>query len=281
MAHAIIRHQSPEEREYTRYLSEIYTRKIRVAELQADLAAYTEQLGRFSAEYHARVGVLFVELDQIELAIAEYDFRIAQLSQNPNIHPHDLEEQTKQAFADQREQIHDDEEETRYYEREYREEQTRPVLDDVSTATLRKMYLELVKRFHPDLSKTEDERLQREMVMKDVNAAFRERDIERLQAIGNEHQVDETAFESKSIGEKLVWAIREISRLDEIIDSVIIEKRELESTELAVLWARRESGETVLEQLERELDHRITARRERLQTLINQFRTVVDEMHHA
>lgn len=280
MSNSIVRTETPEEREYARYLAEIEVRKRRVAGLQADLAAYKDQLSRFNAEYYAHIGVLFVELDRIELAIDEYKFRIAQLSQNSNIHPQDLEEQTKQAFADKREQIHDDEEETRYYEREHREEQKRPELDDASAATLRMLYLELVKRFHPDLSKTEDERLQREMVMKKVNAAFRERDIDRLGALGDEHHVDETAFESKSIGEKLVWAIREISRLDEIIDSVTIEKRELESTALAVLWARQEAGENVLEQLELELRSRMRARREHLQTLIDKFRTVVNEMHH-
>ena len=281
MTHSIVRTQTPEEREYARYLAEIESRKRRIAELQADLAAYRERLGRFNAEYHARVGVLFVELDRIELAIAEYEFRIAQLKQNPNIDPHDLGEQVKQTFADQREQIHDDEEETRYYEREHREQQTRPELDAASTATLKMLYRELVKRFHPDLSKTEDERLQRETVMKAVNAAFHERDIDRLRAIGIEHQVDETAFESKSIGEKLVWAIREISRLDEIIVSIVEERQRLESTELGVLWARHEAGESVFEQLERELQYRMRAKREQLQTLIDEFRTVIDEVHHA
>lgn len=281
MTKAIIRHQSPEEREYARYLAEINARKRRVADLQADLAEYKDQLSRFNAEYHARIGVLFIDIDRIELSITEYEFRIAQLTQNTNLHPHDLEEQTKNAFAEQREQIHDDEEETRYYEREHREEQMRPELDDAMAATLRMLYLELVKRFHPDLSKTEDERLQREIVMKKVNAAFHERDIERLLAIGNEHQVDESAFESRSIGEKLVWAIREISRLDEILDSMISEKRGLESTELAALWARQEADENVLEQLEWELEHSMKPMRERLQSLINEFRTIVDEMHHA
>ena len=64
-------------------------------ELQADLEAYKEQLGRFNAEYHARVGVLFVELDRIDLAIAEYEFRIAQLRAEPQIEPGELERQSE------------------------------------------------------------------------------------------------------------------------------------------------------------------------------------------
>lgn len=104
MSQAITRHLTPEEREYQRYLVEIEIRKGRLAQLQADLAAYKEELGRFNAEYHARVGVLFVELDRIELQIKEYEFRIAQLRANPDIDPHDLEQRTKQQFTEEREQ---------------------------------------------------------------------------------------------------------------------------------------------------------------------------------
>ena len=277
----VVPHQSPEDREYARYVWEIEVRKQRVAQLQADSAAFKEQLGRFSAEYHSRIGVLFVELDRIELAISDYEFRTAQLRADPQIEPEELERQARHKFANQREQIEDDEEEARHYEREHRQDQTHPVLDDASTAVLRRLYRELVKRFHPDLSKTEDERLQREMVMKKVNAAFHERDIQRLQVIALEYQVDESAFESKSIGEKLVWAIREISRLDVIIASLLEERRELESTELSVLWTHHQADENVFERLEQGLAYRIKMKREQLQTLINEFRTVVDEVHHA
>lgn len=267
MTHSIVRTETPEEREYARYLSEIELRRRRVADLQADLAVFQEQLGRFNAEYHARVGVLFVELDRIDLAIAEYEFRIERLRTNPGIEPEELERKARQEFAEQREQIHEEEEEARYYEREHREERKRPELDDASMATLRGLYLELVKRFHPDLAKTEEERLQRESVMKGVNAAFHERDIERLQAIGLKHQVDETAFESKSIGEKLVWAIREISRLDEIIASLIAERSAMAASDLGNLWKRRESGEDVIGRLERNLHSSLAASRERLERL--------------
>ena len=184
----------------------------------------------------------------------------------------------KQSFADQREQIHHNEEETRYYEREHREEHTRPELDDTSTATLRMLYLGLVKRFHPDLAKTEDERLQRERVMKEVNAAFHERDLDRLRAIELEHQVDETAFESKSIGDKLVWAIREVSRLDNLIDSIQKARSTLEASELAILSKRQGEGEPLLARLESKLHSSIENRRELLRLLIAEFRHMTHEV---
>ena len=60
MSHAIVRAQTPEEREYARYLAEIEARKRRAADLQAEFETLRLALGRFKAEYYARVGVLFV-----------------------------------------------------------------------------------------------------------------------------------------------------------------------------------------------------------------------------
>jgi len=77
--HGIVPTQTPEEREYHRYLSEVEVRRGRAAELQAELATLNLTLGRFNAEYQARVGSLFVELDGIQLAIDEYERRIAHL----------------------------------------------------------------------------------------------------------------------------------------------------------------------------------------------------------
>ena len=57
LTHSIVRTETPEEREYVRYLAAIDARKRCVAELQADLAAHKEQLGRFNAEHHAAMEI--------------------------------------------------------------------------------------------------------------------------------------------------------------------------------------------------------------------------------
>lgn len=279
MSQSIVRHQTPEEREYARYLADIEVRKRRVAELQADLATYKDALGRFNAEYHARVGVLFVELDQVELAIKEYEYRIAQLRAHPTINPETLERETKQQFSEEREQIHEDEEETRYYEREHQQEQQRPELDAESERSLKALYRDLAKRFHPDLARSEDERAQREAVMKEVNAAFHERDFDRLRRVAARHDIDDAAFEEKSIGEKLVWAIREVSRLDDLIDAIQQERAGLETSELAQLWDRQRRGEDVLHVLELDIRAKIHRATVRLQTVTLALRRLAEKDH--
>ena len=117
-----------------------------------------EKLGLFNAEYHTRVGKLFVELGQIRLAIEEYEYRIARLQQEPELGRDDLDREARGQFSQQREQVHEDEEETRRYERTWREEQKRPELDVRSEASLKDLFRDLAKRFHPDLARTDAER---------------------------------------------------------------------------------------------------------------------------
>ena len=271
MTQAILRIQTPEEREYARYLNEIDIRKQRVAELQTQLELLHEELGRFNAEYHARIGTLFITLDKLDLASAEYKFRIARLSTASALNADELEHATHSHFSGQREEVHQNEEETQRYQRAYSDDRRRPELDEGSAATLKAVYRELVKRFHPDLARTELERLQREAVMKRINAAFHERDVVQLQSIINEAEIEDPSFEFRSMPNKLIWAIREISRLDEAIVDINTVFGELKVSDLAVLWTRHQSGEGVLEQLEHNLSQRIENGRQILQSLINDF----------
>ena len=281
MTNAITQSQAPEDREYARYLDEIEARKRRVAELQTDLELLNEELGHFNAEYHLRVGALFVELDKLDLAIAEYEFRITRLNAAPNFNPDEVEQETHTLFSEQREEVHQDEEETKRHQRAFNEARRRPVLGEASAAKLKSLYRELVKRFHPDLARTELERQKREAVMKRINAAFHDRDVGTLQSIMTETEFEDASFESRSVGEKLVWAIREVSRLDSLIADITSEIEILRASDLASLWGRHQTGEGVLEQLERDLNRRIETRQQALQGLISEFLAQVAQVNHG
>lgn len=268
---AIVQSQTPEEQAYTRYLDEIEVRRRRVAELQTELDVLKEELGRFDAEYHSRVGALFVELDKLDLSCAEYRFRIARLATAPNVDRNELEQETRTYFAGQRDEVQHDEEETQRYQRTYDVDRRLPDLDDVSAAILKSLYRDLVKQFHPDLARTEVERQQREAIMKRINAAFHERSVDKLKAISTQTSFEDPSFESRPIGEKLVWAIRELSRLDGVIAIAAVELETLKTSELAVLWQRYQTGERVLELLERDLNRRIETNQHALDQLIEEF----------
>lgn len=275
MTNSIVRSETPEEHEHARYLGEIEIRKRRVADLQADLQLLKEQLGIFNAEYHVRVGVLFIELDKIHLSIEEYEYRIARLQSNPDTPPENLEQETRKRFSKQHEKVHQDEEETRRYEHTYREDQQRPEMDERSESALKSLFRDLAKRFHPDLARNDAERVQREAIMKRVNAAFHERDVEALEAITAETALEDPAFELRSIGEKLVWAIREVSRLDGLIAEIGDELQALKESDLAKLWQRQEAGENVIERLECAATSDVEEAFQRLGAARDRFRSMV------
>ena len=272
-----VRVESPEEREYRRYLGEIEERRRRVAEAQSELEALRVELGRFDAEYHARVGRLFVERDQLHLAIQEYEVRIARLQAEPKSDPQDVEREVGERFRQEREHVEEEDQESRRYEEEHRRQQVRPRLAADQEAQLKRMYRDLAKRFHPDLAKTDDERRERERVMQQVNAAFVDRSLDALRDLLSQAEIEDESFAQRSIGDKLVWAIREVSRLDALLASIQAEHQAVQATDSYALWSRQQAGEQVLELLEEDLSREIEPLRDQLATLISTYRGMLEE----
>lgn len=107
--------------------------------------------------------------------------------------------------------------------------------------------------------------------MKRINAAFHERNVDKLQSMRAEAEIEDPAFESRSISDKLIWAIREISRLDDLVVAIGAERETLQASELALLWQRQRAGENVIERLDLDLRGQIERERQRLKYLIEQF----------
>lgn len=275
MVHGLLRTETPEEREYRRYMVEVELRQGRVAGLQAELATLNLALSRFNAEYQTRVGTLFAELDRARLAVDEYERRIAYI-QSGQGDLSQVEEDIRTEFASQRQEVQDEEEETRRYRESFERERDRPRLDAEGEMSLKARYRELAKRYHPDLARTENERRRRESLMQQVNAAFSQRDEAALRAIEQAADANDPAFEARSIGEKLVWAIREVARLDEVIAQLEDELAAIQASEAHGLWHRHESGEGVIEVLEDDLQKQLTSERELLATLIATYRQALE-----
>jgi len=276
MSTSIVRTQSPEEREYARYLVQIEERKRRVADLQAEIESLKLVLGRFDVEYHTRVGALFVELDRVRLAINEYERRISRLNADPDANPADIEREIHEDFDRQREEVRAEEEETRRYEQARQHDEALPQLDPDTEARAKRLYRELAKRFHPDLARTEDERRERDLIMQRVNSAYQLHDLDSLEAMTAEAEITDAAFESRSIGEKLVWAIREVARLDNLSVALQAEIDAGRQSEIHLLWRRQEDGEQVIERLESDLSRDLTRDRDRLATLIGTYRQLLE-----
>ena len=281
METAVVRAETPEEREYARYLKEIDARKLHVADHQAELSFLMEKLGLFSAEYHAQVGTLLVELDRIHLSIDEYEYRITRLQDDDEIDPLDFEGEIRSHFAERQQEVCADEEETRSYERTYHEDLQRPQMDERSELELRSLLRELAKRFHPDLEGIDAERQRREVIMRRVTAAFHERDVNALQGLLAETDFDDPAFESHPIGEKLIWAIREESRLDGLLESIVAEEESLMTSSLARLWRRQDAGDNIIVQLKQTTRCNIEVARHHLNELLERYLQLTHGTNHG
>lgn len=276
MPEALVRRQSPEEREYAKYLVEVERRKQHAVALQDELTSVRLALGRFEAEYHAVVGSLFLELDRLRLAIRAYEKKIARLESDPHADPATVEHEVEETLRAEREDINEQQQENRRYEEAFERERERPKLPAEGEAELHRLYRDLAKRFHPDLARTEHERQRRQPLMQRVNAAMRERDLTTMRALLSEAEITDLAFESRSVGEKLVWAIREIARMDEVIAGLQTDISALRSSESYALWQRDQAGEWGIAKLAEDLRREIAEANDRLAAVIAAYRHLID-----
>ncbi len=268
MSTDIVQVETPEAREYGRYLLQIEEQKRRAADLREELESLKLGVGRFEAEYHARVGVLFVELDRMNLAFRKWGKRRYRLEADPGLDPAELERELDAEFVQEREDIRAGDEQNRRYKRVFEQDRARPRLSVSNEEHAQRLFRDLAKRFHPDLARTDEERRRRAEIMQLVNAAYSERNLDALESLFNESEIIDPRFEARSMGDKLVWAIRELARLDGVIELMKAELELLKQTESYELWRRQECGEDVITQLEVDLKREIASYRNACNSII-------------
>jgi hypothetical protein len=100
--------------------------------------------------------------------------------------------------------------------------------------------------------------------------------LQGLRTLLSEAEVTDTAFEARSVGEKLVWAIREIDRLDAVIAGLESDLTAMCSSHSYGLWQREEAGEQVIERLAEDLRRELATAQEELAAVIGAYRHLVE-----
>ena len=145
----------------------------------------------------------------------------------------------------------------------------------------KRLYIELAKRLHPDLARTDDDRRRREAIMQRVNEAFRQRDLAGLRAIHQESLADDPAWSERSVTERLEWAEAEIRRLDTAMEEVRLALSRLRGGELFRLYTRYESGEPVFTDLKVRIEEKIRTEDRRLERMKVSYGRMVDRWRAA
>src|SRR3990172_5564597 len=226
MGTKITRRQTPEEKELHKKLSELATLEAELTQHELDLATIQGELRAFENRYLRVIGVRYAELDKIEAQIAE---ALARLNPKDN----KAKERAEKARYQAQESAHA----TGNIQEQKESLKFKP------SENLKKLYREVAKSIHPDLSTDEEERARRQQLMADANRAYEEGDEERLQAILREWESSPESVKGEGPGAELVRVIRKIAQVEERLPTIEIEIAQLKESDLYKLKIKAEEAE--------------------------------------
>jgi len=225
MKKEVIRGQTPEERELRKKLLELAGLETELTQRELDLATIQIELHDFEARYLRIVGARLAELDEVQAQIAETEARLRPGDNN-------IRHQASKARAQAQESA-----QASSFTQEVIERKFEP------SETLKKLYREVAKRIHPDLTVDEKERSLREQLMTEANHAYQEGDEAKLRSILEKWESSPESVKGEGIPAELVRAIRKIAQVNKRLHIIEIEITELEKSDLHQLKTEAEKAE--------------------------------------
>lgn len=206
--------QSPEDRELKRKLAELEVLENKLAQRELDLATLQADLKVFEARYLSIVGTRYAELDEIEAKIAE-----ARSNLNPD------NKNIKEEAAKARQQADESAQATG---RVSESEEKRFVPSD----EIKRLFREVAKCIHPDLSTEEKDRVLRQRLMVEANRAYEEGDERKLRSILLEWESSPESVKGEGAGAELVRVIRKAAQIKERLRIIQTKIREIKKSDL-------------------------------------------------
>lgn len=122
---------------------------------------------------------------------------------------------------------------------EPRESAPAPIVSQLKAA-----YRQLARRFHPDLARTEDERLQASKMMVRINSLYRDGELDRLQALAEQAKGGEIEIEDAEldIHEQLEMLDERLAWFDAVLENLREEREELEQSPTCALMRNVEQA---------------------------------------
>ncbi len=130
---------------------------------------------------------------------------------------------------------------------------------------LKAVYRALVRRYHPDLARTEEERLRCVARMQRINALYRAGDLGRLRALADREDEGDGAQGELPLAELVPLLEDRLAWFDAVLENLQEERTELERCDLHRLWNQAEEararGGDFFAELEHDLQQRLERRR--------------------
>lgn len=240
----------PEDQELTRKRLEHAAIEGELAERELRAANLRAELGAFERQYLHFVGLRYAELDEWKAQIAE---RAAAE------HPEDARAQETAREARQRAS------ETKSTAGE--KARTEPRAFE-APPEMKRLFREVAKRIHPDLTSDRADRLKRQELMAEANEAYEQGDELKLTRILAEYESSPEAVQGDGAGAELVRVIRRISQARGRLAEIEAEMQELLRSDLHQLKSRtdeaRRHGRDVLAEMTAKVEEQIETARRRL-----------------
>lgn len=261
--------------EYARLQIEIEIRKHFIADLQADRDWLERTLTTFAVELRSRVGSLRSELSRVRRQVAEYLRRIERLRENDLLDPNQVEQEVADEFAERLEQERLADEQAAREGQRIAMDRPKVRLDPEIEAEILRLYRELAKRFHPDRSRNETERVRRTDMMLRINVAYSDRDLLTLQSIARTAETSEPAATVITPEERVQWAQRVIARQTMQIEELRQQIELLRESETFQMWQSPETSAESISQVERRVKDRLNRERDKLDHAIIDYNRLV------
>lgn len=109
-------------------------------------------------------------------------------------------------------------------------------------ARLKAAYRALARRFHPDLARTEQERVQLSERMARINAVYRDGDVDRLEVMAEQAKGGDVDDNEADIGEQLTLLEERLAWFDVVLANLKAERAALELTPSCALFRQVEQA---------------------------------------
>jgi hypothetical protein len=249
--HPVVASVKPEDQELARKREEQAVLEVELADRELRSANLRAELGAFERQYLHFVGSRYADLDELKAQIAE---RLAR-EQPEN-------ERAQQAARDARARAN----ETKSVAGDRAEEEPRAFK---AAPGMKKLYREVAKRIHPDLTSDREDRVKRQQLMAEANEAYERGDEAQLGKILNEYECSPEAVQGEGPGAELVRVIRRISQARGRLAEIEAEMQEALRSDLHQLKSHldeaKKHGRDVLKEMVAKVDDQIAQAKRRLE----------------
>ena len=240
----------PEEQELARKQEEQAALQVDLADRELRLANLLAELGAFERRYLHFVASRYAELDEWKARSAEQFAR-----QRPE------SERAQQAAAEARAKAA----ETQSAAGEDSGGEPRVFK---ASPEMKRLYREVARRVHPDLTSDREDRVKREQLMAEANLAYERGDEGKLERILTAYESSPESVAGDGPGAELIRAIRRVSQIRSRLAEIEAELQGLLASDLCQLKARvdeaQQSGRDLIKEMVSRVEEQISLAKQRV-----------------